>query len=505
MALLVAAAPALANSRSQALYAKGLVPFHNGKWDEAYKLFDEAVKADSDDAAALYYRGLTAARRGESNLAIPDMEKAAKLKPALPHVALDLGVAYFDAGQYAEAKRWLEQAHGNVDDRFHAAFFLGLTNYRLQQYDQAATYLAEAEKDPELRANAHYYAGLVALQQGQAAEGRKELEQAAQGRAESETAKAAQQYLAGGEVRRPPAPGAVPERPFWVYGDLRFNYDSNVNLGASNSPVSGTNTGESDGATVLAFGGGYNLLKRDTAQIAVSYDFYQSLFFSHSSFDLQAHQLRLEGSTTTGPVQLGLAGSYGYYLLDGNTFYQEGGVTPWVTIPEGDALSTQLYYSFRGRNFILAAYDPARDGTNNAFGVRQYALLGAEDRILSFGYQYELEDSSAHIVYGQPNTFQYQASEFDLALQFPIADIARAQAAYTLRFENYQFPDQFSTPAFSFRRHDFENVVFVSAVRDLTDYLQVDLTYIGAFNQSNIEDPYQYDRNIVSVGARVHY
>ncbi len=510
-------APVSANQRSQALYAKGLVPFHNGKWDDAYQLFDEAVKADPSDALALYYRGLTAARRGQPTLAIPDMEQAAKLRPRLAHLALDLGITYFDAGQFAEAKTWLDQAYSTADDRLRAAFFLGMTCYRLREFDKANAYFAEAEKDPELRANAHYYTGLVALQQGQTAEGRKQMEQAAQGRAESETAKSAQQFLSGGNVRQPPAPGAQAARPWSVYADMRLEYDSNVNLGPNNSPVSGSNTGKSDGDVALGFGGAYNLLDIDVARITASYDFYQSLFFTDSHFNLEAHQLRLQGTALAGPVQLGLAGTYGYYLLGDQTFYQEGVVTPWVTIPEGDSLSTQIYYAFRGRNFILGTYNPSRDGTNDAFGIRQYALLGAPDRILSVGYQFDKEfveaafladrDSAGNIIPGvrHRNSFQYDGNQFDVSVELPLADVATARFAYLLRLENYQFPDQFAVPAYAFRRHDVENQIFASVFRDMTDYLQLGLTYIGTFNQSNISDPYQYNRNVVSLGARFHY
>ena len=50
--------------QSQVLYARALVPFHEGRWEQAYTVFDEAVAADDRDALAVYYRGLTQARRG---------------------------------------------------------------------------------------------------------------------------------------------------------------------------------------------------------------------------------------------------------------------------------------------------------------------------------------------------------------------------------------------------------------------------------------------------------
>src|SRR5262245_24102258 len=70
---------ASADARSQALYARGLVFFHSGQWDEAYKLFEAASQADPQDAVALYYRGLAAARLGYTNVALQSVESATKL------------------------------------------------------------------------------------------------------------------------------------------------------------------------------------------------------------------------------------------------------------------------------------------------------------------------------------------------------------------------------------------------------------------------------------------
>src|SRR5262245_40592916 len=101
-------AAAGANGRSQALYARGLVALKVGPWATAHRRFNEAVQADPNDAVAVYYRGLTQARRGASAAAIQDLQQALKLNPSLPHAALDLGIAYFNAGQYDAAKPWLE-------------------------------------------------------------------------------------------------------------------------------------------------------------------------------------------------------------------------------------------------------------------------------------------------------------------------------------------------------------------------------------------------------------
>ena len=495
--LLLWSAPARANVRSQALYARGLVPFNNGQWDQAYRLFDEAVQADASDALALYYRGLTQAKRRSPQAAIQDMERALQLDPALPHVALDLGIANFDAGQYAVAKTWLQRAHEEAADRFTAAYFLGLTLYRLGDYAAAQNALKEAEADPELRPAAQYYEGLALLKQNQPGAARTALAAAAREQPQSEIGRAAQAYT-GGEIRQPPAAlAAGRKKPWSLYAGLGFQYDTNVVLAPSDSDVKSAEgiSDESDGRAVVSAGGDYVLLAGDAGSIRAQYDFYQSVHFRLTEFDLQGHRLRLEAAAQPAPVGYGLAVTYDFYALDYRSFFQEGLLTPWVAYAESPGAVTQAYYTFRGRDFFRDPFDPARDGIDNAFGVCQYLALGDATRVLSFGYQFDTENTDA-------NDFGYTANQGDIELIMPVVDLATVQVGYLFRLEDYSDPN--SRADFAFRRHDHEHQFALAVSHDLTSQVALTLAYIADINGSNIS-AFDYDRHIVSGGVRVTF
>lgn len=502
--LAVAVAPARANVRSQALYARGLIPFNGGKWDDAYRLFDRAVQADRADAVALYYRGLAQARRGLSAAAIQDMSQALQLNPTLPHAALDLGVAYFDAGQYPEAKTWLERAHAQGGDRPTAAFFLGLTALRLGDNAAALTYFDEAKAAPELKPVADYYSGLALARQGQTDAARSALEQTARDLPQSEIGQVAQRYTTT-ELRRPSMPLAGPlAKPWSLYGSLGFAYDSNVVAGPSESDVSGRPgiSGKDDGSTEIGFGGGYTLLDSDLGSVRASYDFYQSVHFSLTEFDLQGHRVQLlAASAPTGMVRYGIAGTYDFYALDYQSFYQEGLGTPWVSIAEGSDAATQAYYTLRGRDFFRAPFNPGRDSINNAAGLRQFVALGDPRWALGIGYQFDAEDTVSNGPMG--NDFQYKGNQFDVDVAIPVLAETRIEVGYLLRFEDYQFVNSRPNRDGSFvRRHDVGNRVAAAAVHDLTEHLALTFDFIGIINNSNIPN-FEYDRNIVSAGVRV--
>jgi Flp pilus assembly protein TadD len=500
-------APARADVRSQVLYARGLVPFNSGQWEQAYRLFNDAVQADPSDAVALYYRGLTQARRGMLGPAIQDMEQALKLAPALPHAALDLGIAYFDSGQYAAARGWLQRAREQPADRFVASYFLGLALYRLGDYAGAQASLKEAEPDPELRWSAHYYEGLALLKEGQPAAARAELAAVARAQPQTEIGRVAQAY-SGGEIRQPPSLFAGRrQKPWSLYAGLAFQYDSNVVLAPSDSELK-TAQGidrEDDGRAVIEAGGDYVLLDSDIGSLRAEYDFYQSMHFHLTEFDLQGHRVRLDAGAQPAPIGYGLAFTYDFYALDYQSFFQEGLVTPWVAYAESVNAVTQAYYTFRGRDFFREPFDPARDGIDNAVGVRQYLALGAADRVLSVGYQFDSESTDA-------NDFDYTGNQADIEVAFPVVDLATAQLGYLFRLEDYRHPN--SRSDFTVRRHDNEHEFTVAVSRNLTEHVALTLWYVADINNSNIAEvfsdgsthkPFQYDRQIVSVEARVTF
>lgn len=496
--------PAWANVRSQALYARGVIAFDRGQWAQAYPLFNRAVVADATDAVALYYRGLTQARLKQPADAIKDIEHALQLDPTLPHAALDLGIAYFDDGQYTPAKTWLERAHQQGVERFTAAFFLGLTCYRTGDDAAAQKYLNEAEADPDLRPSAQYYAGLALLRQGKTDAARAELQQVMREQPQSEIGKAAQRAVSIKDLRPAGGPAAT-QKPWSLYGEVGFQYDSNAVLAPSDAGVKvAEGIGrQSDERAVIALGGNYQLLDTDIGSLRVEYDFYQSIHFHLTEFDLQGHRVRLDAASARGPLSYGISGIYDFYALDYQSFFQEGLGTPWVAVNETDAAATQAYYTLRGRDFFRKPYDPARDAINNAVGIRQYfdlGTLGPGDWLLNFGYQFDAEDTVAHGLGAKD--FQYKGQQVDLALSFPLYSLAQVELGYLFRLEDYQFPNSRSN--FQVRRHDNEHQVAVAVQRKLTANVSAEIDYFGVINNSNIAN-FDYDRDIVAASVRVTF
>ncbi len=496
---------AAANSRSRALYAKGLVPFHAQRWEEALRLFDAAVQEDAQDALATYYRGLSAARLGLIKEATRDIDRAAQLRPDLPGAALDLGILHFEAEAYADAEDWLQRAYQQPRDRFAAALFLGLSRFRRGDDAGARTFFEEAARDPAVRASAQYYGALARLRLGQTDEARHLLEQVPAEQPDSEIGQAARQYLETVPAARWEA-GAPEggEAPWVLHGTVGFAYDSNVVLAPDDAAIKDSRSisRESDGRAVVAFGGRYRLL--DTASVVgnLSYDLSQSVHFRLTDFDLQGHRVRLDVATRPARLQYGLTGLYDFYALDYRSFFHEGIGTPWATLFEGQVSATQVYYSFRSRDFFREPFDPFRDSFNQAVGLRQFFLLGEVGRVLSIGYQLDDEDP----ISTSGNDFEYVGHQFDANVAFGLRDWTRGVVGYLLRFEDYQFRNSRTGtgPRFGVRRHDKEHQLVVHFDRPLVPHLSANLEYFGTLNDSNIP-AFEYDRHVVSLGVRLEF
>ena len=511
-------APVEASVRSQVLYARGLVPYHEGRWEQAYALFDAAVAADEADALALYYRGLTHARRGSNLPAIDDLRAALQIEPRLPNAPLDLGVALFNEGRFADAQRALRVALDRGTHPEVASFFLGMCAYRLGDYAEARARLDDAGRDPSLRQSASYYAGLAELRAGDEDSARARMRRAAEVDPDSEIGRQATRFAAGAAMPAP-VPGDLLEPAWDAYAETRIEVDSNVVAGASDG-VDGTGD-ELDGRPVLRAGGSYRMPTAGSGVFTARADLGQSVHFSTREFDLTT--VRLAGdwaSTRSGRWSFGGGAGYGFHALDYGAFSQAFSVQPWAAFHATEATATQGYYRFRYRDYLDNPFDPFRDGFNNAVGVRQYWAPRAA-WVAHVGYQFDAEspedtnDGDPFLAAGAED-FEYLGHQLDsgVALPWQIPGIGPGQVrgGYRLRFEDFSNPNSRSRAADGSggkRRHDVEHTLALhldgtidseaTLLDGLVRRIRVSIGLIAHVGGSNI-DAFEYDRVIGSLG-----
>ncbi len=101
-----------------------------GRYDEAFPLFDAGLQLNADDASLLAHLGLAQLQAGKPDLAETTLEKAVSLDPSHPTARFNLGALRASAGDYARAIVQFEAVLA-IDRSFTDAFLNLGTSYAM--------------------------------------------------------------------------------------------------------------------------------------------------------------------------------------------------------------------------------------------------------------------------------------------------------------------------------------------------------------------------------------
>ncbi len=95
---------------ASALTSDALVLYSQGKYDDAIKAYDEAIKLDPKNKEAFFNRGLALAALDKFDEAIKDYDKATKLDPKNKEAFYNMGLALVALGKCSEAIKAYDEA-----------------------------------------------------------------------------------------------------------------------------------------------------------------------------------------------------------------------------------------------------------------------------------------------------------------------------------------------------------------------------------------------------------
>jgi tetratricopeptide (TPR) repeat protein len=476
---------AAASEESERLYSRGLVDFHTERYSDALQLFEQAVQADPEDVYALYYRGVTKGRVGDFRGGASDLRGALAIKPDFDQAALELGIALVQTGEYREAVQWLSRAQQVSTLDPQASLFRGIAELRLGETDRARDDFARAARDPEFRTEARYYEGVADYKQGRWAAAQEHFSYVATTSPESAMGREAlvfQERMRGGGRAR-----------YQLFGEAGFQYDSNVVLAPLDEALKNAAgiSKQADGRAIFSVGGTYAPLLTEHVQLSLGYEFFQSLHFDLTQYNLQNHRPEAQVVVSAGPVRMGVLGTYDYYFIhDGQSFLQGATGLPWVEVPTFDIGRLQLNYRFRWRGFLKHPFDQLLDSVNHAPGARQFVDLGGPGRYVSLDYQFDREEAS-HVAGRQ---FAYDGQQIGGSFSWAFDWGATTELGYAYRHERYD--------ADSGGRRDDEHGITVIIEQGITEHLAVVFGYFGTINNSN-QRLFRYERHVGSLSLRV--
>lgn len=502
--------------------SEGIEHFHADDYQEALALLERAIQADDTDFEAHYDHAMTLIRQyrqamvGELRLgdralvdrAIEDLRRVLALKSGLPRAVLELGIALVEAGDHCDeggeedtARGYYREASEALTSVLHvpdfepeASLFLGMAQFRLGETAAALRNLERAAATPALEVPAAYYQGVIYYRQNSWGLAEAQFARVLALARNSDMGRESKKYL---DVM-----GAG--RSYSVYGAVGFEYDSNVVLAPSDEArkTAFAITDQADGRATITVGGGWMPLRTEHVRLSLAYEFYQSLYFNLTNLNLQDHRPSVSVTGRWGRYELGAIGQYDYDLLGGESFVQQGIALPWVRVLENEFGHSELYYRFRGQDYMDEDFDRRVDGFDHAIGARQFVYLGNPERSLWVGYRYDLSDVVS-------SRYDYNGHLGEVGVRWTLPRYAlESNVAYWLHHEDYGSASQtFSgdppRPQGAQRR-DNDHAVRLSLQKKLTAWWLVRCSYYGAFSQSN-QATFEYDRHVASVATEVRF
>lgn len=155
-----------ANEKSaQYQYEKGAIALRYGLTDEAIRYGKLGVSLDPAHFNSWSLLGSAYYTKGEYALAAEAYGKAAALKPDVAEIQRNLGLAYIELKDTAQARAALERAYALAGDT-DSAYYLGRLCYTEKRYDEALEYAVKSIQKNGKNARAYNLKGVTLNQLG---------------------------------------------------------------------------------------------------------------------------------------------------------------------------------------------------------------------------------------------------------------------------------------------------------------------------------------------------
>ncbi len=279
-------------------------------------------------------------------------------------------------------------------------------------------------------------------------------------------------------------------KPWMLNISLGTQYDSNVVLNGSETPLPEGISRKSDWRAVLYLKGKYDFLKTERTEASLAYSLYESLHAKLSDFNVSDHLLDLRATYSLTPlISLRGVAALEYGFVGGHDYDSVYSLSPAVIVSEGNGYSTVVEYVYKKSRFInsdLFFDNSDRTGSNNLVAVTQNIPLSpaVSARV---GYAHDVDST-------RQDFWSYQGDKLLAAVQFALSRSVYLDLSGEYYRRNYEGP--FQVPGDN--RKDKEYTASVSATKLLSQNYSVSVGQLYVRNKSNTE-VFDYKRAITSL------
>lgn len=478
----------LAHTYFELKYTQGVTYYNQGEYKKAFLYFKGAAKENPEDGLTFYYIGLSALKLKKPKRAIKAFIRAKNLNPNIKSLYYNLGKAYTETTQYKKGIRSFKEALRRDPNNAMAYFYLAYLYVETKNYEASLPYLRAAmDRDPSLSQVSLFYMGFSFYKMGEREKAKITFQRCIQLAPETNIAEVARDYLK--VIRK-----AVKKKKWSLYSSLSLQYDSNVILESKEEDTASKISDEDDFRFVFYLNGEYRPITNDKLTAGIDYEFYQSLHFDLSEYNLHHHAggpfLEYKYKIVGHPSSVKGFYNFGIDFLGGDHYLNKHSAGLIWSISYGEGFATKVGYTLRYKDFYFNYTDSEdnRDGLNHSISITQYYLFPNKKNIIYAGYSFDKDVTDG-------DNWEYAGHKFKVGFITPlISDITLniEAKAYFKRFDNVD-------TNFEKRRKDDQYTFGISLEKKITKYLRLSFKYLGRINNSNINF-FEYERNIISLG-----
>jgi tetratricopeptide (TPR) repeat protein len=494
---------------------RGVVAYTEGRYEEALKELEQALKLDPENVDALYYQGLVYAAMNRPADAIAALERARKLRPTDPDAAFQLGALYFGQKDYEKAEPFLKEVYRVDPKRPNLGYYLGFIEFGKQNFREALTYFkANVPSDNDFDQLNRFYTALTLARLGAPGEAKAEIEQAIRLQPASPLTAPAQRL---GEVLA----GAEQEGKRFT-GQLRLGtfYDTNVPVVSNPGGAKGVesevpafrakNHRQATAGSLTVLDLEYKWLKTSAWEGAISHRFLQTYNFNEHLRDFNTQNQTptvsilnrgvLPDFLASLPYIAGTQISYDYISLGNAPFIQRWIFSPYLSVVENSWNATTLVYRYQSKDFFhderAASHADIQDAANQMVGLLNFFLFEKGRHYVKIGYQYDHESAEgqnwdywgSRLLAG----FQYTFPWWDLRLRYDLD--------YHWRYYDHKNTLHPAGDPNTIRRRDHEPIQQVALAKELSHGLNVGIEYLYDRGNSNL-GLYDFRRHVITTSV----
>lgn len=410
-------------------------------------------------------------------------------------IAFSQALLAYDKGDYEAAEQGFATALQHHPSHYQAAYFLGMSYFQQKKYQSAIKTFDKAIALRKTEPEPYFYRGVSLYRQGLYEPALNAFVETTRLAPEGEMKELTDQYILAIESGDIFLIKGARQKPWFIYSNISFNYDSNVTLDPEDITLATLPSDQNDAQFVLQGGGGYHIVQKQNYRLTGQAYWIQTLYPDLSGFNYGLAHVEIDNDFRFGEKSfLKVQVANEFSILSTAKYLNSIQLLIHTTRFWTKWLMTRIGSRVRYNDFFQPITNPAqnRDAFNLEPGIAQFFYFRNGSMYVRLRYYYEHNFASGL-------DWDYQAHRVAVSFFSPVIwDISTYIYAEIMVDKDFNNVDS----VLGKRRDDWGQFYSIEFSRPVHEYVSIRLHYSYRRNTSNLP-VFQYDKHVA--GATVSF